>query len=606
MRMHSEELAHLDWLSRIDSLREQLRQWKSAPIDWEPLQPAQALVNRLLERMEPLRIRWEAPLVVATFGGTGTGKSSLVNALVGEQATLVGKERPTTRRPTLVCHSDVDPAQTQIPLDQVDVVRCDRSLLRDILLLDCPDPDTSESDEESSNLRRLHELLPACDVLLYVSTQQKYRSARVGDELGKAADSCRLVFVQTHADFDADIRDDWRRQLEPHYRIAEMFFVDSRRAFSEQQQGLHPTGDFGRLLTFLARELAASRRAGIRRANLLDLLDLGLEQAIAQVQPALAALGELEAAIATARRQLARKMSQKIAGELSACRNLWERRLLEQVTQSWGASPFGGLLRLYQAQTMLLASWSLVRARNTAQLALWGVWQGSRWFGQQQQLQASEVRMKQFAEMGLDTAEFRAAQFTVAGYVHSAHIGQEASSDKDGNAAGAAADFVAEATRRLDGVIQKLASRNSGWFSRNLYELLFLIFPVFLLFRIGKNYFYDSFWNGEPLLEMSFYLPSLLFLIIWCVAFLWHFLSRLRRGIQEEIQLLAAELAESPAFDGLFADLETRCRQAREQFAQLQWLHSAADSLRQSLEDDSRLGGRREHVSSAPVGGKTV
>ncbi|MFO0917434.1 MAG: GTPase domain-containing protein [Planctomycetaceae bacterium] len=248
--MHTEDLAHLDWLSRIDALREQLRQWKSTPIEWEPLRPAQALVGRLLDRMEPLRIRWEAPLVVATFGGTGTGKSSLVNALVGEPVTTVGKERPTTRRPRLVCHPEIDPVQTRISLDEVDVTRCDRPLLRDFLLLDCPDPDTSESDGVASNLRRLHELLPACDVLLYVSTQQKYRSARVGDELGKAADSCRLVFVQTHADLDSDIRDDWRQQLEPDYRIAEMFFVDSRRALLEQQQGLHPTGDFGRLLTF--------------------------------------------------------------------------------------------------------------------------------------------------------------------------------------------------------------------------------------------------------------------------------------------------------------------------------------------------------------------
>src|SRR5262249_32219195 len=160
------------------------------------------LVSRLLDRLEPLRVRWEAPLVVATFGGTGTGKSSLVNALVGAEVTAAGKERPTTRQPILLAHPDTDLSQSQTPHDRVKIIRSDQPLLRDIILLDCPDPDTSESDTESTNLGRLHELLPLCDVLLYVSTQQKYRSAKVGDELGKAAESCRLVFIQTHADVD--------------------------------------------------------------------------------------------------------------------------------------------------------------------------------------------------------------------------------------------------------------------------------------------------------------------------------------------------------------------------------------------------------------------
>src|SRR4051812_24350263 len=99
--MRAEDLAHLDWLARIDALRSRLTEWASRPVTWEPLRPAQTLVSHLLGRLEPLRLRWEAPLIVATFGGTGTGKSSLVNALVGEEVTTAGKQRPTTRRPVL-------------------------------------------------------------------------------------------------------------------------------------------------------------------------------------------------------------------------------------------------------------------------------------------------------------------------------------------------------------------------------------------------------------------------------------------------------------------------------------------------------------------------
>src|SRR5204863_728569 len=113
----------------------------------------------------------------------------------------------------------------QLPISQGDdalqVVRVETPLLRDIVIIDCPDPDTSEVETASSNLARLHRLLPYCDVLLYVGTQQKYRSAKVSEELLQAASGCRLVFIQSHADLDSDIRDDWRRHLTPTFEIAD-------------------------------------------------------------------------------------------------------------------------------------------------------------------------------------------------------------------------------------------------------------------------------------------------------------------------------------------------------------------------------------------------
>jgi hypothetical protein len=587
--MSTDDLAHLDWLARIDALKERLAEWAAQPVEWEPLRPAQSLVHRLLERLEPLRLRWEAPLVVATFGGTGTGKSSLVNALVGDEVTPSGKERPTTRRPILLAHTDADLKSCQIPLDDVDLIRRDLPLLRDILLLDCPDPDTSETDGETTNLGRLHELLPLCDVLLYVSTQQKYRSAKVGDELGKAAESCRLVFIQTHADLDSDIRDDWRTQLEPHYRIADMFFVDSRQALAEQRSGQQPTGEFGRLLTFLARELAASRRAGIRRANLLDLLDQGLTRGTALVEPSLPSLGELETAIETERKKLGQALAAKMTEELSTCRSLWQRRLLEQVTQSWGVSPFAGLLRLYQAQATLLASWSLTRARSTAQLALWGAWQGARWIGQRHEQQADEQRLNRLSDFGIDPAMLRAAELTLAGYLHAAHF---RNSPVRTVAENAGRNYLAEVSQRLDAIIANLAKRNSGWLTRFVFEIGFAILPAFLLYRIGRNFFYDSFVLDRPLLDLNFYVPAALFLCLWSAFWLWRFLARLRRGVQAEIGKLSASLADAASLEDVFADKQRLCETARLRYAELLGLQQSAAALRMTLESDSRLGGR--------------
>src|SRR5262245_16201658 len=197
------ELAHLELLAEVDSLLAELHQWVDRAPDWTTARQAQALVRRLAARADTLRVRLEAPLVVAMLGGTGTGKSSLVNALVGSEVTLPGRQRPTTRQPIVICRSDLAPAALGIPADQVQLVQRDLPLLRDLVLVDCPDPDTTEQEESAvSNLSRLRELLPHCDVLMVTTTQQKYRSSRVSEELAAAAPGARLVFVQTHADLD--------------------------------------------------------------------------------------------------------------------------------------------------------------------------------------------------------------------------------------------------------------------------------------------------------------------------------------------------------------------------------------------------------------------
>ncbi|WP_399122805.1 dynamin family protein [Streptomyces sp. N2A] len=48
----------------------------------------------------------QAPLLAVIGGSTGTGKSTLVNSLVGRRVSEAGVLRPTTRTPVLVCHPD--------------------------------------------------------------------------------------------------------------------------------------------------------------------------------------------------------------------------------------------------------------------------------------------------------------------------------------------------------------------------------------------------------------------------------------------------------------------------------------------------------------------
>ncbi|MBS0201390.1 MAG: GTPase domain-containing protein [Planctomycetes bacterium] len=589
------ELAQLELLAHIDDLVSQLSAWSEQASSWDPAQHGKSLVRRLLKRIEPLRARVEAPLVVATFGGTGVGKSSLVNALVGEEISTAGRQRPTTTQPIVLAHPQTDLSAYDLPLGELRVVTRDIPLLRDIVLIDCPDPDTTEGESVESNLARLHRLLPFCDVLLYVSTQQKYRSARVTDELLQAASGCRLVFVQTHADLDEDIRDDWRTQLSARYSVSDLFFVDSRRAMQEQQSGVRPTGEFGRLIDLLFRELSAAQRVRIRRANLLGLVHEVVQRARDALVENSATVEKLNTALSEQRHRSTERMASRLQDELLVSRGLWEQRLLGQITQLWGYSPFASVLRLWHSQASLLASYTLMRAKSTAQMALVGLVHGSRWLTSRSQASEADRRLEGIATLGLNDAELREAQLIISGHVHAAKLQRPLLADQSFDQLRQAAttvqdEFLTDAARRIDDLILAIATRHSYWFTRFRYELLFAILPGFLLYRAGRNFFYDTFWLNKPHLDANFYIPAALFLVLWAALFVMAFTRRLRSGLTRHIRELAQQLAAVKMGAGLFPEIEHQCLEYSQERDRLEALLIKIEGIRDQYAGASELG----------------
>jgi len=602
------ELQQLTILADIDDLVVRVQRWmKDAPA-WDSAKKARSLVSKIVDRVHSLRIRLESPLVVATFGGTGTGKSTLVNALIGQEASESGRQRPTTTMPVLLVHPDLETNALGLDLSQFHVKRLDASVLRDLIIIDCPDPDTSEAAESGSNLARLRSILPHCDVLLYVSTQQKYRSARIAEELADAASGCRLVFVQTHSEQDSDIREDWRQSLSPSFQVPDMFFVDSRRAFTEQSQGHRPSGDFGRLQELLTNQLGTSRRVAIRRANLIDLLEEALTVCRRDYDQELPHVRKLQEVLELQRMKLRDALTNQLRDELLVNRNLWERRLLSAVTNIWGFSPFSAVLRLYNGLGAFIASFSFFRARSSAQMALIGAVQGARWLKSRVEENEADTSLERLASFGITDQHLQESRMVVSGYVHTAGIDSAEFNDRRDlsqlrrRAATVESQFLGDARRGIDELIEQLAEQNCSATTRYRYEILLLLYVAFLIGRIGHNFFWSSFLapivgmssQSEPLLTVDFYIPATIFLVLWSGILVLSYTWRLRRGLSSRIHKLAQAMVETRISEGLFPSVDNICQSVIDDDHRLTDLLERTSRFRRDLaECVGFLGGQR-------------
>ena len=141
--------------------------------------------------------------VVALAGATGSGKSSLFNALVGSTVAVVGARRPTTSRPVAAVWGDEDATDLLDWLSvaqrhHVDPLTTDPTggpdspwNLDGLVLLDLPDFD-SRVEAHRAESERVLELV---DVFVWVTDPQKYADARLHDDYLRTLSTHHAVTV---------------------------------------------------------------------------------------------------------------------------------------------------------------------------------------------------------------------------------------------------------------------------------------------------------------------------------------------------------------------------------------------------------------------------
>ncbi len=198
-------------------------------------------------------------------------------------------------------------------------------------------------------------------------------------------------------------------------------------------------------------------------------------------------------------------------------------------------------------------------------MALVGALQGMRWLEGKQEQKTADEALQRAGALGLDDALLRESQMIIAGYVHAAHLGSDWNQERKvpgtsgprllalrTQAARMESEFLDDARQRIDDVIGQLAVRNSGLLVRLWYELLFAAYIVYVLYRMGRNFFYDSAVLDSPLLSTDFYIPAAIFFVLWSGLLVILFTRRLRRGVNRQITALSAELADQRLAGGLF------------------------------------------------------
>lgn len=296
-------------------------------------------------------------LCVGLVGGTGVGKSTLVNALAGAEISVTGPRRPTTDLVVAYRHRRT-PIPPAFPREHLAVpeVEHERPALERVILLDFPDFDSVEA----AHGEILAACLPHLDVLLLLADDMKYADETLFELLGRLSQSRENLYVvlnkidrlerrygEEAGSVVDGILEDLSEKLVRHAGIRlgrERFFAISAEAAF--RGGARP-GEFPRIVGLLEEYRAEKRRRAAKERN----IDARKEALREEVRRAALDPARLERAERLLERVRARKaeLESLLASIPTEVLSARERRALAREASREGAAAFGFPIDLFVA-----------------------------------------------------------------------------------------------------------------------------------------------------------------------------------------------------------------------------------------------------------------